>query len=127
SDSSVATIFPFYVCPIYIAGLIVGTIPLFETTQDFINFFIQALPFNFYGIFALLITLLFAWELLPWIPGKKMREAIERVKTSGKLDREGAQPMSSRELTEMKIPQDYNSGLVDFLGPIGTLVGVAIR
>ncbi|MFA5670762.1 MAG: Na+/H+ antiporter NhaC family protein [Balneolaceae bacterium] len=124
--SPAATIIPFNVWPIYIAGLVVGTIPLFETSQDGINFFIQALPYNFYGIFALLITFLFAWELLPWIPGKKMREAIKRVKTTGKLDRDGSMPMSSRELTEIKIPKNYSSGLVDFLGPIGTLLGVAI-
>ena len=124
--SPAATIIPFNVWPIYIAGLVVGTIPLFETGQDGINFFFQALPFNFYGIFALIITFLFAWELLPWIPGKKMRNAIERVKTTGKLDRDEAQPMSSRELTDMKIPENYSSGLVDFFGPIGTLLGVAI-
>lgn len=124
--SPAATIIPFNVWPLYVAGLVVGTIPLFETGQDGINFFIQALPFNFYGIFALIVTFLFAWELLPWIPGKKMREAITRVKTTGKLDRDGAQPMSSAELTEMDIPERYNSGLVDFFGPIGTLLGVAI-
>lgn len=124
--SPVATVIPFNVWPIYIAGLVVGTIPLFETNQDGINFFIKALPFNFYGIFALIVTLVFALELLPWIPGKMMREAINRVKTTGKLDRDGALPMSSRELTEVRIPKDYNSGLIDFLGPIGTLLGVAI-
>src|SRR5699024_3989469 len=124
--SPAATIIPFNVWPIYIAGLIVGTIPLFETGQDGVNFFIQALPYNFYGIFALIVTFLFAWELLPWIPGKKMREAIDWVKTTGKLDRDGAQPMSSRELTEMRVPEGYSSGLVDFFGPIGTLLGVAI-
>ena len=124
--SPAATVIPFNVWPIYISGLIVGTIPLFETSQAGINFFIQALPFNFYGIFALIITFLFAWELLPWIPGKKMRNAIERVKSTGKLNRDEADPMSSKELTEMDIPEDYNSGLVDFFGPIGTLLGVAI-
>jgi Na+/H+ antiporter NhaC len=105
---------------------VVGTIPLFETNQDGVAFFIQALPFNFYGIIALLMTLLFAWELLPWIPGKKMRAAINRARTQGKLDRDGAEPMSSAELTEMEIPENYSPGLVDFFGPIGTLLGVAI-
>jgi len=55
-----------------------------------------------------------------------MRNAISRVKKEGKLDRDGAEPMSSSELTDMDIPEDYNSGLVDFFGPIGTLLGVAI-
>ncbi|WP_441001506.1 Na+/H+ antiporter NhaC family protein, partial [Fodinibius sp. SL11] len=124
--SPAATVIPFNVWPIYIGGLVVGTIPLFETTQDAVAFFFQAIPFNFYGIFALLMTLLFAWELLPWVPGRKMRDAIKRSREEGKLDRDGADPMSSAELTEMDIPEDYNSGLIDFFGPIGTLLGVAI-
>lgn len=124
--SPAATVIPFNVWPIYIAGLVVGTIPLFETSQDGVAFFFQALPFNFYGIIALLITLFFALEMLPWVPGKKMRNAIARVRSSGKLDRDEAEPMASSELTEMNIPEDYNSGLIDFFGPIGTLLGVAI-
>lgn len=124
--SPAATVIPFNVWPIYIGGLVVGTIPLFETTQDAVAFFFQAIPFNFYGIFALLMTLLFAWELLPWIPSKKMRDAIKRSRETGKLDRDNSAPMSSKELTEMDIPEDYNSGLIDFFGPIGTLLGVAI-
>lgn len=124
--SPAATIIPFNVWPFYIAGLLVGTIPLFQTEQDVVLFFIDAIPFNFYGIFALIITLLFAWEYLPWVPGKKMRAAIKRVKETGKLDRDDAEPMASRELTDMHIPEDYNPGLVDFFGPIGTLLGVAI-
>lgn len=124
--SPAATVIPFNVWPIYVASLVVGTIPLFQTTQDGIAFFFSAVPFNFYAIFALIITLLFAIEKLPWIPGKKMRDAIKRVRTTGKLDRDDAEPMASKELTEMKIPDDYNPGLIDFLGPLGTLLGVAI-
>jgi len=124
--SPAATVIPFNVWPIYIAGLVVGTIPLFETNQDGVAFFFQAIPFNFYGILALTMTLLFAWELLPWIPGKKMRAAIRRSRESGKLDRDGSEPMASTELTDMDIPESYSSGLVDFFGPIGTLLGVAI-
>ncbi|WP_138431372.1 Na+/H+ antiporter NhaC family protein [Fodinibius saliphilus] len=124
--SPAATVIPFNVWPIYIAGLVVGTIPLFETTQDGVAFFFQALPFNFYAIIALIMTFFFAWELLPWVPGKKMRKAIDRVQKEGKLDRDDASPMSASELTEMNIPEGYSSGLVDFFGPIGTLLGVAI-
>lgn len=124
--SPAATVIPFNVWPIYVAGLVIGTIPMFETTQDGVAFFFQALPFNFYGIIAILMTLFFAWDWLPWIPGKKMRAAIERVKSTGKLDRDDAEPMSSKELTEQRVPENYNPGLIDFFGPIGTLLGVAI-
>jgi len=55
-----------------------------------------------------------------------MRDAIDRARTTGKLDRDGATPLTSRELTEMKVPNTYTPSLVDFIGPIGTLLGVAI-
>ena len=34
--------------------------------------------------------------------------------------------MSADELTQQKVPKDYNPGLIDFFGPIGALLGVAI-
>lgn len=124
--SPAATLIPFNVWPIYVGGLVAGTIPLFETSQDGIQFFFSALPYNFYAIFAVIMTLLFAWELLPWIPSPQMRDAITRARSTGKLDRDDATPLTSRELTEMDVPEDYAPGLIDFLAPIGTLLGVAI-
>jgi Na+/H+ antiporter NhaC len=55
-----------------------------------------------------------------------MRNAIKRSREEGKLDRDGATPMAADELTEQKIPEGYKPGLIDFFGPIGTLLGVAI-
>lgn len=124
--SPAATLIPFNVWPIYVGGLVAGTIPLFETSQDGIQFFFSALPVNFYAIFAIAMTLLFAWEKLPFIPSKQMRDAMDRARSTGKLDREGSTPLTSRELTEMNVPDDYSPGLIDFLAPIGTLLGVAI-
>jgi Na+/H+ antiporter NhaC len=77
--SPAATVIPFNAWPLYVAGLVVGTIPLFETTQDAVTFFFRSLPFNFYGIFAVSATLLFSLGLLPWIGGK-MRRAMERAR-----------------------------------------------
>ena len=124
--SPAATLIPFNVWPIYVGGLVAGTIPLFETSQAGIQFFFSSLPFNFYAIFAITMTLLFSWEKLPFIPGKKMRDAIERARTTGKLDRDDATPLTSRELTEVTVPKGYTPSLVDFAGPIGILLGVAI-
>jgi len=124
--SPAATLIPFNVWPIYVGGLVAGTIPLFETSQDGVQFFFSAIPFNFYALFAVALTFLFAWELLPYVPGKQMRDAVDRARSTGKLDRDEATPLTSRELTEMNVPDDYGPGLVDFVAPIGTLLGVAI-
>jgi Na+/H+ antiporter NhaC len=124
--SPAATVIPFNVWPIYIGGLVAGTIPLFETTQDGIAFFFSSIWANFYAIFAIALTFLFSWEILSWVPSQQMRDAIDRARTTGKLDRDEATPLTSRELTEMDVPVDYTPSLVDFVGPIGTLLGVAI-
>jgi Na+/H+ antiporter NhaC len=124
--SPAATLIPFNVWPYYVGGLVVGTIPMFETQQDGVNFFFSSIAFNFYAMFAILITFFFAIEKLPWVPGKKMREAIKRARETGKLDRDGATPMAADELTQSKVPENYNPGLIDFFGPIGALLGVAI-
>lgn len=124
--SPAATIIPFNVWPIFVGGLVAGTVPMLETEQDGINFFFQAIPFNFFAIFAIIITLFFALEKLPFVPGRKMREAIQRVKETGKLDRDGAQPLAAKELEEVNVPEGYRPGLLDFFGPIGMLIGVAM-
>jgi len=124
--SPAATIIPFNVWPIYVGGLVAGTIPLFETTQEGIAFFFSSIWANFYAFFAITLTFLFSLEYLPWIPSRQMREAVDRARTTGKLDRDEATPLTSRELTEMKVPDAYTPSLVDFIGPIGILLGIAI-
>jgi len=124
--SPVATLLPFNVWPIYVGGLVAGTVPLLATQQDAVTFFFRAIPYNFYAIFAILFTFLFSWDRLPWIPGGKMIRARKRARETGELDGEGAEPLAAEELARYMPPEDYRPGLIDFFGPIGTLLGVAI-
>lgn len=123
--SPAATVIPFNVWPFYVGGLVIGTAPAFQTTEQSVAFFFSALPYNFYGIFTILMTFLFAIGKLPFLP-KRMKLAVQRARTTGELDHPEAQPMAAEELTERKIPAGYTSGLIDFFGPIGVLLGVAI-
>jgi Na+/H+ antiporter NhaC len=123
--SPAATVVPFNAWPLYVAGLVVGTIPLFATTQDAVTFFFRSIPLNFYGIFAISMTLLFSLGMLPWTGGR-MRRAIERSRATGQLNAPGAKPLAADELTTLQVPADYRSGIGDFFLPMGTLLGVAI-
>jgi Na+/H+ antiporter NhaC len=123
--SPIASVIPFNVWPSYVAGLVVGTIPLFASNGDAVTFFYRAIPFNFYGLLAVLFTYLFALELNPFVFGR-MKRAMQRVRDTGLLDRPGARTLSSRELNELKVPDGYRPGNVDFLVPILTLIGVAV-
>lgn len=123
--SPIATILPFNVWPLYIGGLVAGTIPLFPDQASGINFFFHAIPFNFYAWFAITFTLLLSLEKLPWYGGR-MRKAMERARETGKLDRDGARPLTSKELSTVSVPEGYPTGNDDFLVPIGTLLSIAI-
>ncbi|UCF39676.1 MAG: sodium:proton antiporter, partial [Gemmatimonadota bacterium] len=135
--SPAATLIPFNVWPIYVGGLVVGTVPFLESMSEAIGFFFKALPFNFYAWFAVLFTLLFSIEKMPFLPGRlwgnvplvvghRMTRAIVRARETGQLNRPGSQPLTSDELTVVRVAEGYRSGLIDFFGPMGTLLGVAI-
>ena len=125
--SPIATIIPFNVWPVYVAGLI--AIPsmshIVADTDDAIRLFFAAIPFNFYGWFAILFTLLFALDKLPFM-GPAMRAARNRVQTTGELDAPGAEPMISKELTTVNVAPGYTPSLLDFFVPIGVLFSFAI-
>jgi Na+/H+ antiporter NhaC len=125
--SPVATIIPFNVWPVYVGGLIaIPSMSHFIPDQDAaIDWFLRAIPFNFYGWFAVLFTLLFALGKLPFV-GKTMRAAQRRVMETGALDSPTAEPMASRELSTLNIAEGYRSSLLDFFVPIGVLLSFAI-
>ena len=125
--SPVATIIPFNVWPVYVGGLIaIPSMSHFIPDQDAaIGWFLRAIPFNFYGWFAVLFTLLFALGKLPFV-GKTMRAAQRRVMETGELDSPTAEPMASRELSTLNVAEGYQSSLLDFFVPIGVLLSFAI-
>ncbi len=125
--SPIATIIPFNAWPAYIGGLIFleSLTGIITDEATALSFFYKAIPFNFYAWIAVLFTLLFAMDKMPYM-GKRMRKAIERVKSSGKLDADAAQPMLAKELNTTNVPDNYQPSMLDFLIPIGVLLGFSI-
>jgi len=125
--SPVATVIPFNAWPVYIAGLIaIPSMSHFIADRDAaISMFLGAIPFNFYGILAVLFTLLFALNKLPFV-GRNMRAARERAMLTGELDAPDAEPMVSKELATLNIAEGYEPSLWDFFVPISVLLGFAI-
>ncbi len=126
TGSPAATIIPFNVWPIYVGGLVAGTVPIITTSDEGIAFFIKALPFNFYAILAVLFTLVFAFDRGPAVWPRRMRAAMQRARDTGELDRAGSEPLAAEELTLIEIPEGYQPSLIDFFGPMGILLSVAI-
>jgi len=122
--SPVATVLPFNAWPVYVAGLVVGTIPIIPDLAAGVSLFFQSLRFNFYGLFAVTMTFLFAMGWLPWV-GSRMRAARERVATTGQLDAPDAEPMLIPEASDHRA-EGYTPHLADFLVPIGFLLSVGV-
>lgn len=122
--SPVATIIPFNVWPVYVGGLI--AIPsmshFIPDQQSAIEWFLKAIPFNFYAWLAVLFTLLFALGKLPFV-GRTMRAAQIRAQETGELDAPGAEPVASKELTTVNVAEGYKPSLLDFFVPILVLMG----
>jgi Na+/H+ antiporter NhaC len=121
----VATVLAFNAWPVYVAGLVAGTIPLLPDEASAAGFFWASVPFNFYGLFAVAATLAAA---LGWIPvfGTGMRRARERALAEGLLDRPGAEPMIPAAAEPEPLASAYTPHLADFMVPLGVLLGVAI-
>jgi Na+/H+ antiporter NhaC len=123
--SPVAALIPLNIWPIYVAGFAAGTIPILPDEASAVSFFYRSIPYNFYAIFAVLLTLLLAVEWLPW-RGAKMGRAIDRAAAGGGLNAPGSSPLVATELIESHKPDDYPASSVDFVVPIVTLIGFAL-
>jgi Na+/H+ antiporter NhaC len=123
--SPTASVVPFNAWPVYVAGLIVGTIPLFPNEAAAVAFFFSSLPYNFYGLIMVAAALALALGALPSV-GRRMARAAARAQQTGELNAPGARPIAAEELTELRIPAGYRGGMIDFVLPMATLLGVAI-
>jgi Na+/H+ antiporter NhaC len=125
--SPVASVIPFNVWPINIGALIAvdSLTAIIADQESAIAWFLKSIPFNFYGILIIIITLLFALDKMPWV-GKTMRAAADRARSGAGLNRPDAEPMFSEELAAADVADGYEPAMVDFFVPISVLLGLAI-
>ncbi|MGI9469960.1 MAG: Na+/H+ antiporter NhaC family protein [Rubripirellula sp.] len=128
--SPVATILPFNAWPAYVAALIVGTVPaVLPDEHAGITFFFSSIRYNYYGIFAVIMTLLTALSVWPWL-GRKMSAARRRARETGKLDADGSTPLLPTHSADLdpanNRAEGYTPSLLDFFVPIGVLLTLAI-
>ena len=124
--SPIASQIAFNAWPGYIQAFIfVGGVSFLATEADRIAFFFASVPFCFYAIFAVLGTFLLSIEKPPFL-GKRLAAAMERSRSTGALDAEGAEPLSARELQASNVPEGYTPHVLEFFLPLFTLIGIAV-
>ena len=124
--SPIASQLAFNAWPGYVQAFIfVSGVGFLATEADRISFFFQSVPFCFYAIFAVLGTFLLGVEK-PLFLGKRLAAAINRSRTTGQLDADGAEPLSAKELQASNVPAGYTPHVLEFFLPLGALIGIAV-
>ena len=124
--SPIASVIAFNAWPAYVQALIfVPGVAFLATEADRIAFFFSSIPFSFYGILAVIGTLLLSLEFTRF-SGSPMRKAIKRARETGELDAEHSSPVSAKELHQPNIPTGYNSHWLEFVVPLVALILTAI-
>jgi Na+/H+ antiporter NhaC len=124
--SPIASVIAFNAWPAYIQALIfVPGVAFLSTEAERLSFFFSSIPFSFYGIFAVIGTLLLSLDFMKF-SGPGLRKAQKRARESGKLDAPGAAPLSAKELQASNIPEGYTPNVLEFLIPIAVLIGIAV-
>jgi len=124
--SPIAIVIAFNAWPIYVQALIfVPGVSFLATEADRLSFFFSSIPFSFYGILAVIGTLLLSMDI-DRFSGAGIRKARARARETGQLDAPGASPLSSKELHASNVPPGYNPNVLEFVIPLALLIAIAV-
>ncbi len=124
--SPIAIVIAFNAWPVYVQALIfVPGVAFLSTEAERINFFFSSIPFSFYGILAVLGTMLLSLDIVKF-SGPGLRKARTRARETGQLDAPGAAPLSSKELHASHVPEGYQPNVLEFVVPLLLLIGIAV-
>lgn len=126
TSAPVCTIIPFSSWGIYMAGLLVAlecaNIPDTAAAQAVV---IKMVPYNFYGIAAVLLAGLIAVGIIP--DYGPMRKAEKRAREEGKVVSDTARPMMSGELDKITLKEGCKpSLLLNFFMPAIIIIAVSL-
>ena len=108
----------------YLMGLAVGVGDIADEAQAQ-SLFIRAIPFNFYPLFAVIMVGLLASGILKDFG--PMKKAEERAMTTGKVLRDGANPLIGKELMEIQPYEGLKPRIfLNFLLPVLMIITFAL-
>lgn len=124
--SPIASVIAFNAWPAYVQAFIfVPGVTFLATEADRIAFFFSSITFSFYGILAVIGTLLLSLNITVF-SGAGLRKARARAIATGELDAPNARPMSAAELNKTSVPEGYKSSVAEFTLPLLVLLVVAV-
>lgn len=123
TTASVCILVPFTAWGAYVSSLIARQSDAVTDAAAGLGVFIAAIPYNFYPILLIILTLLVAMKVVPDFG--PMRTAERRVAEGGPLIREGGKPLSGGD-SDLDAPprKGTPSLLLELAVPVALLVGV---
>jgi Na+/H+ antiporter NhaC len=122
--SPVCTIIPFSSWGVYTTGLLVG-IGTFTDKNIATKAVISMIPFNFYGIAAVLMVGLIALGIIPEYG--PMKAAERRTAETGKVIGDNAKPLLGRELSDIKPKEGIKPNMfLNFLAPVLIIITITL-
>lgn len=124
TSAPVSVIVPVTGWAVFIAGLLIGMGPIADPAAA-MQVFIYAIPYNVYALLAVVMVGLIAARIVPDFG--PMKRAEERAMSTGKVLRDGAEPLMGEELTDIQPYEGVRTSLLwNFLVPVVIVIGVAV-
>ncbi len=106
-----------------IIGIVAGVAAVQAAGLNAFSLFLDSIPYNFYAILTVVFVGLIAFLPMEYGP---MRKAEQRALREGKLMRDGAKPLMSREVSEMEVALGAKPKARNLLWPMLFLFASAI-
>lgn len=124
TSAPVSVLMPITGWAAYLMSLAVG-VGCIATQEDAAALFLQAIPMNFYPIFAVLMVGLIGSGIVKDFG--PMKKAEDRAINEGKVLRDGAVPLIGKELTEMQPYEGLKPRVfLNFLLPVLMIITIAL-
>jgi Na+/H+ antiporter NhaC len=124
TSAPVSVLVPVTGWAVFIAGLLIGMGPV-ATPADAIQVFVAAIPFNIYAILAVIMVGLIASGIVPEFG--PMKAAERRARDTGKVLRDGADPLMGEELTDIQPYEGVRTSLLwNFFLPVSIVIGIGV-
>lgn len=124
TSAPVCTVIPFSSWGVYMAGLLVG-IGIFTDRNIAMNAVVKMVPFNFYGMFSVIMVGLIAFGVIPDFG--PMAKAEKRARETGKVIGDEAKPLLGKEIEEIQPKEGIKPSLfINFLAPALIIIGITL-
>lgn len=124
TSAPVSVLVPVTGWAVFIAGLLIGMGPVVDAA-DAMHVFVASIPFNFYALLAVLMVGLIAAGIVPEFG--PMKTAERRASETGKVLRDGADPLMGEELTDIAPYEGVRTSLFwNFFLPVIIVISVGV-